>query len=339
MTKVLLLGDACPGDPAAAPPYGAAVLEDLGFGLVNPRRTANGLVGKLRDVVEHRSGLLVEDTVKGAFMRADIVLAVLDNNAALPLRLRKAHLPPYRGRRLAVLLCWAAEDLKHEGEAERTKHVELLNAADVIFVLSRNQVDALARQGVDPGKVHPVPFGVDTTYFTPPDAALRREGIVAVGVDRGRDYATLGAAVRGTGLSIDLFCSKRNLSGLDLPTEITWRGTVPRAEYREVIQRASAVVVPTRELAYPTGQSVALEGAASGACVVTTSTVPMLEYFEPDVTALMSDAGDVVGLRTNLLRLKDAALRSRIAGEGLVRTRSKFTPQAMWAAIAQKLDS
>lgn len=334
MTRLLLLGDPSPGDLHARAPYGADVLSEFGFDVINPRRSTRGPIRKLWDVVEHRTGVLIEDTIKGSFIRSDAVMGVLDNNARFSLCLHRAGIPPYRGRRIAALLCWAAEDMAHMDEADRAKNVDLLNSADILFVLSRNQVPILERFGVEQGKIVAVPFGVETDYFTPPEVGTQRSGIAAIGVDRGRDYHTLFRAVAGSGIAIDLYCGERNLDGLELPREVNWRGTVPRKEYREVLRRSAAVVVPTHELAYPTGQSVALEAAASGACVVTTSTVPMLEYFEPDVTALMSPPGDSEQLRRNLLSLSDQEAREKIATRGLNRCRQQYTPQRMWGAIA-----
>jgi len=140
LSTVLVLGDPQPGAPWLEPPFGVLELERHGFVVVNPRRRASGLLKRVRDVIEHRTNMLVEDTVRGVGVRADWVLALLDNNANLVLLLKKWGLPPYRARRLAVLVCWATERLQRMAPHERQNQVERLNSADVLFVLSSNQI-------------------------------------------------------------------------------------------------------------------------------------------------------------------------------------------------------
>lgn len=335
---VLVLGDPQPGTAGLEPPFGVLELERHGFVVVNPRRLAVGLLKKARDLIEHRTNILVEDTVRGLAVRADWVLALLDNNADLVLRLTKWGVPPYRTRRLAVLVCWATERLLRMPPSERVRHVDLLNAADVLFVLSSNQIPILESFGVEPGKTHFIPLGVETTYFAAGAAPWgERRGVVAIGQDEGRDYRTLFEALEGTDVHVDLYCAEWNLEGLELPAQVTWRGTVPRDEYREILQRAKAVIVPTKEFAYPTGQSVALEASAAGALVVTTGTIPLKEYFEDGVTALLSAPLDADGLRQNLQMLKDEAKCREVAWRGQERCREHFTPQAMWGDAARHL--
>ncbi|MHA6523067.1 glycosyltransferase family 4 protein [Tessaracoccus sp. G1721] len=338
LSRLLVLGDPQPGAAELAPPFGVLELQRHGFEVVNPRRRAAGLLRKVRDLIEHRTNILVEDTVRGLAVRAEWVLALLDNNANLVLRLKKWGVPPYRTRRLAVLVCWATERLLRMTASERRQHVDLLNAADVLFVLSRNQIPILERFGVEPGKTHFIPLGVETAYFSAGATPCEeRRGVVAIGQDEGRDYRTMFAALVGTTVQVDLFCAEWNLEGLDLPAQVTWRGTVPRGEYRDILQRSRAVIVPTKEFAYPTGQSVALEASAAGALVLTTATAPLKEYFEDGITALLSDPLDPDGLRRNLLMLEDEPRCREIAMRGQERCLERFTPQAMWGEAARHL--
>lgn len=61
-----------------------------------------------------------------------------------------------------------------------------------------------------------------------------------------------------------------------------------------MLRSVAVVAIPTRELAYPTGQTVALEAAGTGAAVVLTDTPAMREYFSEE-TAVMVAPGDVDG--------------------------------------------
>src|SRR5699024_4672275 len=101
----------------------------------------------------------------------------------------------------------------------------------------------------------------------------------AVGFDRGRDYRTLMDAVRGTELQVDLYCGEGNLRGIDVPRNVTFHGVVPYDEYRKVISTAGLVAVTTHSMEYPSGQTVALESAATGACVALSDTRALGEYF------------------------------------------------------------
>lgn len=58
---------------------------------------------------------------------------------------------------------------------------------------------------------------------------------------------------------------------------MTFHGRVPFTEYRRLVDTASVVTVPIHALAYPTGQTVALEAAGTGACLVPTDTPAMRE--------------------------------------------------------------
>lgn len=337
-TKVLVLGSS--SSPGHLMPYGVEHLVDLGYEVVQAPRRAVGLAGKVRDVVEHRSGLLVEEWVRGWRTRPDIVLPLLDREAEVVVRTRGRFFDPYRRAKLVVLLCWAAEWMSHMAPAERARSAQRLNRADVLLVLSHNQVAMLREFGVDRPEIHAVPFGVATSYYTPggaPAGAAVREGLVAFGVDGGRDYATLCDAVAGTGIEVDLYCAEWNLEGFDLPAEVRWRGTVPHEEYREALRSCRAVVVPTHERAYPTGQSVAMEGAACGALVVTTSTVALGEYFRHDDTALMSPPGDAAGLRANLERVVRGDDWRAVALRGHDHIRAHHDTTAMWDAVAAHL--
>ena len=59
----------------------------------------------------------------------------------------------------------------------------------------------------------PMTYGVSDDYYRPgPDEETDLD-LVAIGQDRGRDYATLFAAIEGTDLTLDLVCRPRTWSG------------------------------------------------------------------------------------------------------------------------------
>ena len=157
--------------------------------------------------------------------------------------------------------------------------------------------------------------------------------MVAIGSDRGRDYPTLLEAVRGTELAVDLYCREGNLEGAEPPAGVRFLGTVPFDGYKELLRRVSVVLIPTKVMAYPTGQTVALEAAATGATVVVTDTPAMREYFSEE-TAMLVAPGDVQGWRDALRRLRDDQQLCRNLGmRASQHVRSRYTYLAMWQQV------
>lgn len=338
--NLLLISDRGPVSGRGADgrlPFGAERLHTHGFLVHNPHRAHTpGLRRKLRDVIEHRTGVLIEDGLKGIGKDADVVLALFENNASMPILLRKLGCPPYSRAVLAVVVCWATEEMRHLELAERRRRLRELDQADLIFVLSQNQVHILAEWGLPADKLHAVPFGIDGYSFYA-EADSDRTTLVAIGQDRGRDYATLARAVGGTGLDMDLHCKPENVENLHLPPEIHLRGVVPTETYKRILHSARAVVVPTHDLAYPTGQSVALEAAAAGALVIGTATDAFSEYFQHGSTALLSKPYDAEALRANIRRAVNDGRVHEIAARGQKRALDRYTSVHMWDKIAAVL--
>lgn len=102
--------------------------------------------------------------------------------------------------------------------------------------------------------------------------------IVAIGVDRGRDFQTLIEAVRDTDLRLHLH-TRPDISRRMSPPNVVNHGTVSIERYREILRHAAIVAVPPHPMAYPTGQTVAMETAAAGCCIMLTDSSQIREYF------------------------------------------------------------
>jgi glycosyltransferase involved in cell wall biosynthesis len=235
-----------------------------------------------------------------------------------------------------MMSCWLADELRSMPQAPREALARRYGGVDLTLVWSGNQIDILVDAGFASGSVEAIKFGYAPGLFPPADPDAR-SGLVAVGSDRGRDYPTLLDAVRGTGLQLDLYAGEGNLQGASLPEEVTFHGRVPFEKYRQVVARAAVVAVPTRELAYPTGQTVALEAAATGACLVLTDTPAMREYFS-DETSLMVPPGDVAAWREALRGLsQNPELRLALSRRGSEHVRANFTYLQMWQEVDRLL--
>jgi glycosyltransferase involved in cell wall biosynthesis len=329
------------GQRSSAMPYGMEALEDLGYELTGIRVGRGRVVTKLRNVAEHRTGLVLERPLRGvtAAARTDVIIAHLEAEARVAAGLKRHRIPPWSNTSLVMLGCWLADDARRLPSQERANLHRRFSSVDLIVYWSENQTEILESMGFRPEQLFAVPFGVDADYFVPPPGgAARSIDILAVGQDRGRDYGTLFEAVAGTDLRVDLVCKPENIGELMVPENVTVHSPVDHPTYRSMLQRAKTVVVPTFELAYPTGQSVALEASACGACVVLSGTRPLIEYFTDGENGLVVAPRDAVQLR--------AALRSALADEdgravlGL-RARQKvedrYRLNLMWQRIHQAM--
>lgn len=325
------------GEVPAALPYGVDALTELGWSLAWAPRAADPRWSKWRDVVEHRSGFPVERAVRGASTarRSDVVIALLEQQGAAVSLMRRAHLPPYGSTPLVLWSVWLAEELRSADPDTRRRMARRYAGADLITHMSVHETEIFEDAGISRDRTLAVRFGVNDDFYTP-GPGPRDIDLLAVGQDRGRDYATLFDAVRGTGLVLHLVCKPDNIAGLDVPDNVRVLGVVPLTEYRELLRRTRTVAVPTHELAYPTGQSVALEAAAAGACVVVTGTRAMRDYFEDGATGRLVDVGDVEGWRSVLVELhEDTAQRERLSAAARLDAETKFSARLMWADIAE----
>lgn len=328
------------GDAPAPLPYGVNALAAQGFRLRGTSQ-ASGRVGtKLRQVAEHRSGMVLERGLRAtpAVAGSDLVIALLENQAMLPGLLKGAKVPPFASTPLVIWSCWLADDIRSASTERRAWLRRRIASADLITHLSRHETEIFTDLGIPQERLFPVTYGVSHEFYTPDPETTRDLDLLAVGQDRGRDYATLIDAVRGTDLTLDIVCRAENLAGIDLPANVRVHGTVPLRTYRQLLRRARVVAVPTRDLAYPTGSSVALEAASTGCAVVVTGTRAMRDYFVDDVNARLVAEGDVDGWRATLTELRqDSAQRDRLGQAARSNVTGRFNADHMWTEIATVL--
>lgn len=318
-------------------PYGVDLLSSFGLKMVEvpPARTRAHI--KVRDVFEHRLGYPVDKAVRSLFkaQRSDVILAFLERESIFPAKLKS--LPFGYGKKpLATIACWLTEELSQLEPHQRVEVLERFEKVDLIFVFSQNQIPLLVEYGVPREKLVAVPFGFDPSQYSYTPPSEKDIPLVAVGFDRGRDYPTLMAAMRGVDKELLIACKEGNLQGTEVPENVKKLGVVPYEEYKALIHRAQIVVVPSKELAYPTGQTVALEAAATGAAVVVTGTAPMREYFD-ETTALMPAPGDVDGLRNAINSLlEDQQLRADMGRRACDHVQAHYPYRRMWSLITDE---
>lgn len=316
-------------------PYGIGHLSALGYQVSQASAAMGRPAIKLRGVIKHRTNTPVGQALRSVPLvgRADIVLCYLEKYAMVPAALKARGVAPYASRPLAMIACWLADDLKRLQVTERRRLARRYRSVDLTMVFSANQIDVLVDSGFEPTAVESIPFSFAPEQHVPAPFSARSSRIAAVGFDRGRDYAMLCDAVSGTDLVVDLFCSAGNITGLELPSDVHFRGAVPYEEYRRVIASAGMAVIPTSVMEYPSGQTVALESAATGACLALKSTPALREYFSPE-TSILLPAGDPQRWREALQRaMGDPALREALGDAARDDVRQRFTYASMWARV------
>jgi len=294
---------------------------------------------KLRDVVEHRSGAKLDLMLRAAprLRRAEAVLVFLEQHFAALSWARRHRLPPYAGRPVVGISCWWAEELV-AGTRDAAEVVRDMSGVDKLVVFSSNQQEIFARAGVDRQRVHPVLFGADHEYFTPCGTPERFD-VLAVGTDRGRDWATLVEAARRLPQHrFDIVTGPGRIDMTTVPSNVTVHPPTDFSTYRDLLRSARLVVVPTFDLAYPTGQSVLLEAMACGRCVIVAGTEAMSEYIEDGRWNLQVPPRDPAALAARVeAALADDELRHDVGSGARAAVEEHFTFARMWGDIGAEI--
>jgi glycosyltransferase involved in cell wall biosynthesis len=187
---------------------------------------------------------------------------------------------------------------------------------DRILVHSRNQPPLLHRVlGVPTSKLHVVPYGVDTAFWSATGAPQEPDLVVSAGREH-RDYGTLLAALPPTarlviadGSPFSPNASRRNPT--QWPADVVRRRFEPLA-LRELYERAAVVVVPVIETTFPAGITTLVEAMSMGKAVIVTATSGLAGVIPSDA-AIIVPPGDQVALGRELRNLlADAARRDEL---------------------------
>lgn len=204
--------------------------------------------------------------------------------------------------------------------ARRLTTIPLLRRLEIVLY-GPGELDGMRALEIG-DRVHVVPFGVDAAFWTPGVAAVRRE-VLAIGNDGHRDWKTLVAAAPDVPAPIRVITNHRPPDYL--PPNVSWeRGdwhtqVLSDQEVRELYQTAMVVVVPTKDVPQPSGQSVTLQAMACGRPVVLAKTRGL---FAPAMlrdghNVVFAPPGDPAALATSIRGvLDDEARAARIGRAG-----------------------
>jgi glycosyltransferase involved in cell wall biosynthesis len=177
---------------------------------------------------------------------------------------------------LVGILCGAV-NYPIGSEVRRIITARLLRRMQAVLFADPEEAEIRKRFKPDAHGIQSGWFGVDDTFWIPPSTDGNRSGVLAVGNDGRRDYATLVEAARI--LPAIPFTVVTRLDPPDnLPTNVHWRrgdwkeNALSDEGLRDLYQASACVVVPLRESLQPSGQSVAMQAMMCGAPVAITKT-------------------------------------------------------------------
>jgi glycosyltransferase involved in cell wall biosynthesis len=317
-------------------PYGMDQLEESGsFSLFQPgqsrrRRMKQRPAATVRDA---NGSSLGQKLVRGtdliaALGKADAVLSVFEPQGDDYRRLaRFRKLPP-----LVVMSCWLAQSVltNDQSQFERLKRLSELSA--VLTVFSENQVPIITTAlGTPRAKIHVVTFGIETSFYSP--RGDDEDYVAVIGNDVGRDWPTFLAAAALTPHVRYRVASTRKISEAPVPSNVDLLGVLDHVAYRDLMRHASVIVVPSYPLAYPTGQSVLLEGYACGRPAITARTPAMTAYAIPEA-CLTYEPGDAASLATAVTDLiNDQQRREEMGRAARKAAEQLFDSRRMWREV------
>ena len=267
--------------------------------------------------------------------RSSGVVAIFESEGHCFALLRRLGL--FRRKSFVIVACWLAELATTMSPRRLRLYRWMYRNVDHVVVFSENQRGVLRdRLGLGAAQVVVARFGIDLDEWI--DVTTIDDGsVVAIGRDEGRDWGPFFAAVEGTAWPVTVASRPRSVAQLDIPAEVDFRGYVDRDEYRRLLASASVVAVISKDLAYPTGQTVLLEAMALGKACVVTHTAAMSDYITEAVVAV--PLGDALAVRAAIQGLLDDPERRETLGRRAKEiARERFGAEHMWRTVAECLD-
>lgn len=321
-------------------PYGVDQLQRAGnYSVFQPApawsRRFKNLVPKIRasgarDLFE--AHVLPGLELRSAVNRADVVLSLFEDQAeAYRQCARRRPMPP-----LVVMSCWLAQNALGNDGWKSARLAEICGLSTAITVFSENQVPVVATTfGVKRSKLHVLTFGVETEFYTP--EGEDEEYVAVAGNDNGRDWPSFIACALSTPNIRYRVASTRRITDGELPANVTNLGALDQTDYRELMRHASFVLVPSHPLAYPTGQSVLLEGFACGRAGVVARSPAMRDYAVPEASMTYEPGNsDSMASAVNELT-RDAQRRHEMGSAARRIAEARFSSRRMWTDVGDLL--
>ncbi|MCD2192378.1 glycosyltransferase family 4 protein [Actinomycetospora endophytica] len=215
-----------------------------------------------------------------------------------------------------------------------------LSRAAGIFTQSPAMVPILREHwDVDPERVHGVRLGIDPEFYPEQPWEGRDPNgmtVTSVGDDRGRDHATLVAAVRRVrDQGLPAWLELATTLHVDLPPDAgVLHARRMNAAMRGLYERSSVVAIALRPNPQGSGLTVALEALASGRPVVATDNPGMDEYVDHGRTGLLVPPGDPEAMASAIGDLlADPERAAEMGRAGRKEVEARFTSAHMAADL------
>jgi glycosyltransferase involved in cell wall biosynthesis len=190
---------------------------------------------------------------------------------------------------------------------------------DRILVHSPNQID-MARHGLKAlvPRLHVVPYGIDTDFWSP-QPVLEREGLV---VSAGREHRDYDSLLQACPQAEQLFIADhsphsphaRRREPDAWPANVE-RRALDRIDLRRMYSQASVVVVPVIDTPFPFGITTLLEAMSMGKAIVVSDTDGLRGIVEDGRTGVIVPPGGVAQLREAIEGLLADPIKRRRLGE------------------------
>jgi Glycosyl transferases group 1 len=119
----------------------------------------------------------------------------------------------------------------------------------------------------------------------------------------GRDWATLAEAARGLDVAVTVVCTGQDAARVRFPPNVTVLTDIPYAKYRELLEGATAVLVPLKQHVFSSGQVVILEAMALGKPVIASRVLGSEDYIVDGTDGMLVTAGSAPELRQAMERI------------------------------------
>jgi glycosyltransferase involved in cell wall biosynthesis len=204
------------------------------------------------------------------FRKYDLVFATADANALPVLWLKKLGLVDVP---IVYATIGLAEAFRgHEGSRVFRFYRGLLPYADRIVHYGFGEGPILRDvYGVPESKLRFVRLGADVEFFAPRNTAPE-DYVLALGLDRRRDWRTFLRAVKGLETRVRLVTDPLLLRGLTWPPNVEVLPVRGMLEIRDLIARARFVVLPVTQNCYTAGTFTLLQSMAAAKAVIVSRT-------------------------------------------------------------------
>lgn len=286
------------------------------------------------------SGWFAAAVAQRLIRNSDCALAMFEDQA-LGFAALQSLQPHSKRTPLTAVICWLAEQgptLTHE---QRRRISKRLKTIDALVTFSNNQPPILAECfNLDADRIHFVPFGIDSNFFSPPKSQKRRSMVLSVGRDKSRDLATLLKAAETIDAEVAVVTGPGALDGRELPSNVRPAVDIDHRTYRQLLQEATAVIVPTHAPAYPGGQTVVLEAMATATPCITTDSDAMRDYVVDGVTGFLVPKSNAAAIsdKANELLASEASVAA-VGHAARLEVEQKFSHQHMWHSMRDIISS